>query len=136
MARVIHDDLGATLGEEAIAYSTVTKHLREAQTGPDAATALTEEISPHSDDSNEAILRALEELPFSSVRQLSRAAHRPKTTVYRYSMRNSGLTRVISDEYRIFCRTIGSNARPMFKAPFDSIAGIKNQRLARYRDSE
>jgi hypothetical protein len=30
MARVIHDDLGATLGEEAIAYSTVTKYLREA----------------------------------------------------------------------------------------------------------
>jgi hypothetical protein len=33
MARVIHDDLVATLGEEAIAYSTVTKYLREAQTG-------------------------------------------------------------------------------------------------------
>jgi hypothetical protein len=32
MARVIHDDLGATL-DEAIAYRAVTKFLREAQTG-------------------------------------------------------------------------------------------------------
>jgi hypothetical protein len=29
MARVIHDDLVVTLGEEAIAYSTVTKYLRD-----------------------------------------------------------------------------------------------------------
>jgi hypothetical protein len=35
VTRVIHNDLVATLCEEAIAYSTVTKYLREAQTGPD-----------------------------------------------------------------------------------------------------
>jgi hypothetical protein len=82
-ARVIHDDLVATLGEKAIADSTVTKYVREAQTGLDDATALPEEISPHIDDSEEAVLRALEELPFSSVRQLSRATHLPATTVDR-----------------------------------------------------
>jgi hypothetical protein len=38
MGRVIHDDLVATLGEEAISDSTVTKYLREAQTGRDDAT--------------------------------------------------------------------------------------------------
>jgi hypothetical protein len=70
MARVIHDDLVVTLSEEAIAYGTVRKYLREAQTGPDDATAFPEEISPHNDDSDEAILGALEELPFSLVRQL------------------------------------------------------------------
>jgi hypothetical protein len=39
MAQVIHDHLVATLGEEAIAYNTVRRYLREAQTGPDDATA-------------------------------------------------------------------------------------------------
>jgi hypothetical protein len=82
VARVIHDDLVATLGEEAIAYSTVRKYLHEAQTGRDDAMPLSEEISLHIDDSDEAILSALEELPFSSVRQLSHAAHLPTTTVY------------------------------------------------------
>jgi hypothetical protein len=68
MARVIHDELEATLGEEAIAYGTVTKYLREAQTGRDDAMPSSAEISPHIDDWDEAILSALEEFPFSSVR--------------------------------------------------------------------
>jgi hypothetical protein len=92
MARVIHDDLVAMLGEEAIAYSTVTKYLCEAQTRPDDATPLPEEISTHIDDSDEAILGALEELPFSSVRQLSDATNLPKTTVFRRLSENLGFT--------------------------------------------
>jgi hypothetical protein len=48
-AEVVHDDLAATLGEEATAYSRVTNCLR---------------ASPM-DESDENILRALEELPFS-----------------------------------------------------------------------
>jgi hypothetical protein len=83
MARVIHDNLVATLGEEAIAYSSMTKYIREVQTGPDDAPALPEEISPHIDDSDEAILRALEEFSFSSVQHLFCAIHLSKTTVYR-----------------------------------------------------
>jgi hypothetical protein len=82
-AQVIHDDLVAILGEEAIAYSTVRKYLREAQTAPDDASALFDELSPHMDDSDEAILSALEELSFSSVRKLSYATHLPATTRYR-----------------------------------------------------
>jgi hypothetical protein len=81
LARVIHDDLVATLGEEAITYNTVTKSLRKAQTGSDDATALSEEYSAHIDNSDEAILTALQKLPFSSVRQLSCAIHLPKTRV-------------------------------------------------------
>jgi hypothetical protein len=68
MARVIHDDLVATLGEEGVAYSTVRKYLHEAQTGLDDAITLPEEISAHIDDSDKAILGALEDLPFSSIR--------------------------------------------------------------------
>jgi hypothetical protein len=83
MARVIHDNLVATLGEEAIAYSTGTKYLREVQTGPDDATQLPEDISLHIVDSDEAILSALDELPFSSVQHLFCAIHLPKTTVSR-----------------------------------------------------
>jgi hypothetical protein len=70
----------------------VTNYLREAQTGPDEASPLSEEISPYIDDSDEALLRALEELPFSSVRQLSHATHLPKTTVYRRLSEKLGFT--------------------------------------------
>jgi hypothetical protein len=76
-------NLGAILGEEAIAYSTVGRYLRDAQTGLDDATALSEDISRHIDDSNEVILNAPEELLFSSVRELSLITRLPETTVYR-----------------------------------------------------
>jgi hypothetical protein len=85
MARVIHDDLVATLGEKAIAYSNMTKYVREAQTGPDDAIALPEEIIPHIDDWDEDILIALEEFSFSSVHDRFCAIYLPKTTVYRRS---------------------------------------------------
>jgi hypothetical protein len=49
MARVIHDDLVARLGEEAIAYSTVKIYLREAQIGPEDATALPEDFAARID---------------------------------------------------------------------------------------
>jgi hypothetical protein len=108
MARVIHDDLVATLGEEALAYSNMTKYLREGQTGPDDATSLPEEISPHIDDSDEAILRALEEFSFSSVQHLFSAIHLPKTTVYRrfseklgFMARHLGcVPQILSDDQR------------------------------------
>jgi hypothetical protein len=81
--QVIHDDLVATLGAKAIAYSTVTNYLRAARTIPRDATPFEAATSPHIDKSDEAILRALEESAFSSVRQLSRATHLLKTTIYR-----------------------------------------------------
>jgi hypothetical protein len=56
-------------------------YLPEAQTGPDNATALPEEMSPRMADSDEAILRALEKFSFSSVRHLFCAIHLLKTTV-------------------------------------------------------
>jgi hypothetical protein len=91
-AQVIHDDLVATLGEKAIAYSNIPKYLREAQTGRDGAMPECEEISPHINDADEAILNALQELSFSSVRQLSCATHLPETTVCRRFSEKLGFT--------------------------------------------
>jgi hypothetical protein len=67
-AQVVDDDLVATLGKEAIAYGRVTNDLRVARIIPRDATAFSAGTSPHVDESDEDILRALEELPLSSVR--------------------------------------------------------------------
>jgi hypothetical protein len=107
----MHDDLVATLGEKAIAYSNMTKYLREAQTAPDDATALPEEISPHIDDSDEAILRALEEFSFSSVQHLFCVIRLPKPRYIGDSQRSSGLWRVIPDACQRSCLTIRRNCR-------------------------
>jgi hypothetical protein len=83
MARVIHDDLIATPSEEAIASGTVTKYLRKVQISPGDPIESSNATSPHIDDSDEAILTALEELSVSSVRQLAHATHLSVTLVYR-----------------------------------------------------
>jgi hypothetical protein len=80
----IHDDLVRTLGKEAVTYSTVTKYARSAQfscrkeaTPPEAPDL---ERSPV----DEAILKALAEFPFSSVRDLSQRICLPRFTVHRH----------------------------------------------------
>jgi hypothetical protein len=82
----IHDNLVRTLGNGAMAYSTVTKYVRSAQfsgrkeaTSPEAPDV---ERSPV----NEAILTALAEipLPFSSVSELSRRTCLPRSTAHRH----------------------------------------------------
>jgi hypothetical protein len=50
MTQAFHDDLVATLDEEAMAHGTMTEYLREAQTGSDDSTALFDEGSRHMDD--------------------------------------------------------------------------------------
>jgi hypothetical protein len=80
--QVIHDDLVATLGAEAIGDSTMRNYLRAARITPRDATAFVAATSPHINESDEDILRALEELPFSSVQHLFCAIHLPKTTAY------------------------------------------------------
>jgi hypothetical protein len=47
MVRIIHDNLAATLGEKVIAYSTVTKYLREAQINPVDVTPRLDTTSLH-----------------------------------------------------------------------------------------
>jgi hypothetical protein len=112
-AQVTHDDLVATLGAEAIAYSTVTNYLRTVRIIHRDATPLSATTSLCIDVSDEVILRALEEFPFSSVRQLAHATHLPVTTVYRRLSAKLWFTHVISDGCRISCPTFrrqhGSN---------------------------
>jgi hypothetical protein len=65
------------------------KYLHEAQINPRHTTRVSDATSPHIDDSDKAILRALEELLFSSIRQLSRAKQLSKTVVYRWHRASS-----------------------------------------------
>jgi hypothetical protein len=70
-AQAIHDDLAATLGDKALTDSRMTKYLRKAQF-----------TLPHLDDSDRAILAALEEKPFSTVRELAPTTHLPLIIVH------------------------------------------------------
>jgi hypothetical protein len=73
-AQAIHDDLVATLGAEAPAYSTVTKYLRTAPFDPAKGppkTLRSKFTLFRFDDSDQAILAILEEKSFSSVRELA-----------------------------------------------------------------
>jgi hypothetical protein len=81
-AQVIRNDLVATLGAEAMAYSTVTDYPRVTRIIPCDATPLSATISPHINESDDAILRTFTELPFSEIRRFARATHIPVTTAY------------------------------------------------------
>jgi hypothetical protein len=91
-ARAIHTDLVATLGSNAVAYSSVTRYLREARCLPSREEASPVEIEMEVDDADRAILFALSENPFVSVRQLSRLTTLPPTTVYRRLTQSLGYT--------------------------------------------
>jgi hypothetical protein len=84
----IHDDFVRTLGKDAVAYSTVTKHARSAQfSGRKEATP---PEAPHVEGSpvDEAIFTALAEFPFSSVCELSRRICLPRSTVHQHRHRH------------------------------------------------
>jgi hypothetical protein len=97
------------LCEEAIAYSTLPKCIREAQTSPDDATPSSDAISSHIDDSDNVIPWAVEEIAFSSVRQLSRATYLSKITEYRRFSEKFGFTarhlramsHILSDDQKV-----------------------------------
>jgi hypothetical protein len=87
---VIHDDIVATLGPDAVSYSSVTRYLREARFPTSKPEPYPTDVQRDLDDSDRAILAALEDRPFASVRQLSRLAHLPSTTVYRRLIQSLG----------------------------------------------
>jgi hypothetical protein len=70
-AQAIHDDLGTTLGPETLAYSMIPKSLRMSRFDLAKDPQHSDASSPHLDDSDKGILAALEEKPFSSVRELA-----------------------------------------------------------------
>lgn len=76
-AREICDNLEATLGPDAKSYSTVTRFLRETKFLSSDPLVTSSEETSLADDSNEAILLALCEQPFASIRQLSQLTHLP-----------------------------------------------------------
>jgi hypothetical protein len=78
-AHAIHEKLVQLLCPDAIAYSTVTYHLRASRW-----TAQTEErhSDPPPDVADNAILEALDQTPFVSVCELAKATCIPRTTVW------------------------------------------------------
>jgi hypothetical protein len=81
--REIHDNIVATLGSDAVSYSSVTCYFREARFPPSTPEPYLADVQRDLDDSDQAILAAFEDGPFASVRQFSRLTHLPLTTVYR-----------------------------------------------------
>jgi hypothetical protein len=81
--RETHDDIVATLGPDALSYISVTRYLREARFPPSKPKPYPADVQRDLNDSDQAILAALEDKPFASVRQLSRLTDFPSTTVYR-----------------------------------------------------
>jgi hypothetical protein len=67
----IHDDIVATHGPDAVSYSLVTGYFREARFPPSKPDLHPADVQRDLDDSDSAILTALEDSPFASMRQLS-----------------------------------------------------------------
>jgi hypothetical protein len=80
----IHEDLVRTPGKEVLAYSTVTKYIRNARFAPKTEAATPKPAEGRHAPADEAILVALGECPFSSVRELSRFICLPRCTVHRH----------------------------------------------------
>jgi hypothetical protein len=82
-AREIHDDIVVTLRPDAVSYNLITRYLRETQFPSSKLEPHPADVQRDLDDSDQAILIALEESPLAMVRQLSRLTHLPSTAVYR-----------------------------------------------------
>jgi hypothetical protein len=88
----IHDDLVGTLGKNTVAYSTVTRSARSAQSSGRKEATLPEAPYVERSSVDEAILIALCEFLFSSVRELSRRICLPRSTVHRHFMQSFRFT--------------------------------------------
>jgi hypothetical protein len=82
-AMAIHRELRATLGPEAVNYPSVTTYLREAKFSFAIPPPTFSESDLHVDDSDTAIVLALDEQPFASVQQLARLTHLSRMMVHR-----------------------------------------------------
>jgi hypothetical protein len=90
LTREIHDDIVATLGPDAVSYSSVTRYLREARLPPSKPGPHPTDIQRDLDDSDQAIFAALEGSLYTSVRQLSRLTHLLSTAVSRCLTQSMG----------------------------------------------
>jgi hypothetical protein len=80
----LHEDLMRVLRENAVVYSTVTKYVRSEKIPPKNDGPPSEPMSVEPGPVDQAILAALADYPFSSVRELSRLTCLPRSTVHRY----------------------------------------------------
>jgi hypothetical protein len=80
----IHADLVRTFGKDAVAYSTVTKYARSAHFSGRKEATHPEATDVERSSVDEAMLTALAEYPFSSVRELSRRICLPRSTMHRH----------------------------------------------------
>jgi hypothetical protein len=76
----IHEDLVCMLGKDAVAYSAMAKYARSAQFSGRKEATSPEAPDVEGSPVDEAILTALAEFPFSSVRELSRRICLPRST--------------------------------------------------------
>jgi hypothetical protein len=91
-AAEIHNDLIATLKGEAKSYRTVAYYLRKPSFLSPKTSHPSESPTPIIDESDEAILLALFEDPFTSVWQLARRTHLHTSTVYDHLIHKLGFT--------------------------------------------
>jgi hypothetical protein len=68
----IHDDLVTTLGADAVSYSSATRYFRDAVFASSNPPTPLSEPEAQFDNCDHAILLALAEQPFASIRELSR----------------------------------------------------------------
>jgi hypothetical protein len=80
----IHQDLVETLGENAVAYSTVSKYARSLRFTIEKDTAQPEPMDVGLNAVDQATLTAFADYPFVSVRELSRGICLPRSTVHRH----------------------------------------------------
>jgi hypothetical protein len=80
----IHEDLVRVLGENTVAYSTLMKYVRSEKFPPKNDGPPSDPISVEPGSGDQAILTALADCPFSSVRELSRLSCLPRATVHRF----------------------------------------------------
>jgi hypothetical protein len=83
----IHGELVAVFGFDAIGYSTVTKYLRQTRIPHILMETLEKPLNTVMDD---AILDALQQQPFSSVRELAKLTCIPRSTVHRHLTQTLG----------------------------------------------
>jgi hypothetical protein len=87
-AQEIFDEMNDVLGKGTIAYSTVKRHLRSAESG---GIPCDDGVSKCPDIVDESIQKALAEGKFTSIRNLARASGFPASTVYYHVTRRLGL---------------------------------------------
>jgi hypothetical protein len=83
-AMVIHKELVATLGAEAVNSPSVIGYLHEAKFSPSIHPAPFSEPHPAPNDSHNAIPLALAAQSFASIRHLARLTHLLRSTIHRW----------------------------------------------------